>query len=431
MYFKNMDNECRTPIKIPAIKAIKKPTGSASKTTSGKINVKTMEEFKYDIPDYVKKLDHKMISRQSTPTNKTDNKVTDVRSSYSNSNLDSFITYKNENKVGRIATSKLDKLHQYLYAHMIDGFDLDYHKIANNTFIHKSDKLADTLLCVLNNRNLYVLALHNQILFSINLDNDYVHLETYDFEQEIELFFNSDYIDKEKHFYSTLEYIINKMRSTYGLRTNIDFLQNKCELSFVKPDFIRSQKNPEHKIPAFFDIDLKRTLTLDANFSDELEYFENYRDFIETLPINKKINSILSSYKKAELNFKQKLSDLRTKTYINEGEIEQYSGYIFSSTDTQNTFVFREFDDLDSNKVAYGAKSEAKNRIDLAIANDILKFRDDSEDLINSYIEFINKSGVVNDELLKDIYIDKLKQLQSNLADKLNAFDNERETIVI
>ena len=426
-----MDNECRTPIKIPAIKAIKKPTGSASKTTSGKINVKTMEEFKYDIPDYVKKLDHKMISRQSTPTNKTDNKVTDVRSSYSNSNLDSFITYKNENKVGRIATSKLDKLHQYLYAHMIDGFDLDYHKIANNTFIHKSDKLADTLLCVLNNRNLYVLALHNQILFSINLDNDYVHLETYDFEQEIELFFDSDYIDKEKHFYSTLEYIINKMRSTYGLRTNIDFLQNKCELSFVKPDFIRSQKNPEHKIPAFFDIDLKRTLTLDANFSDELEYFENYRDFIETLPINKKINSILSSYKKAELNFKQKLSDLRTKTYINEGEIEQYSGYIFSSTDTQNIFVFREFDDLDSNKVAYGAKSEAKNRIDLAIANDILKFRDDSEDLINSYIEFINKSGVVNDELLKDIYIDRLKQLQSNLADKLNAFDNERDTIVI
>lgn len=426
-----MDNECRTPIKIPAIKAIKKPTGSASKTTSGKINVKTMEEFKYDIPDYVKKLDHKMISRQSTPTNKTDNKVTDVRSSYSNSNLDSFITYKNENKVGRIATSKLDKLHQYLYAHMIDGFDLDYHKIANNTFIHESDKLVDTLVCVLNNRTLYVLALHNQILFSINLDNDYVHLETYDFEQEIESFFDSDYIDKEKHFYSTLEYIINKMRSTYGLRTNIDFLQNKCELSFVKPDFIRSQKNPEHKIPAFFDIDLKRTLTLDANFKDELEYFENYRDFIETLPINKKINSILSSYKKAELNFKEKLSDLRTKTYINEGKIEQYSGYIVSSTDIPNTFVFRNFDDLESDKVAYGAKSEAKNRIDLAIANDILKFRDDSEELINSYIEFINKSGVVNDELLKDIYIDKFKQLQSNLADKLNAFDNERDTIVI
>ena len=268
-------------------------------------------------------------------------------------------------------------------------------------------------------------------MFSINLDNDYVHLETYDFEQEIESFFDSDYIDKEKHFYSTLEYIINKMRSTYGLRTNIDFLQNKCELSFVKPDFIRSQKNPEHKIPAFFDIDLKRTLTLDANFKDELEYFENYRDFIETLPINKKINSILSSYKKAELNFKEKLSDLRTKTYINEGKIEQYSGYIVSSTDIPNTFVFRNFDDLESDKVAYGAKSEAKNRIDLAIANDILKFRDDSEELINSYIEFINKSGVVNDELLKDIYIDKLKQLQSNLADKLNAFDNERDTIVI
>lgn len=415
-----MDNECRTPIKIPAIKAIKKPTGSASKTTSGKINVKTMEEFKYDIPDYVKKLAHKMISRQSTPTNKTDNKVTDV-----------LITYKNENKVGRIAASKLVQLSQYLYAHMIDGFALDYHKIANNTFIHKSDRLADTLLCVLNNRTLYVLALHNQILFSINLDNDYVHLETYDFEQEIELFFDSDYIDKEKHFYSTLEYIVNKMRSIYGLRTNIDFSQNKCELSFVKPDFIRSQENPKHKVPAFFDIDLKRELTLDANFKDELEYLENYRNFIETLPINKKINSILSSYKKAELNFKQKLSDLRTKTYINEGEIEQYSGYIFSSTDTQNIFVFREFDDLDSNKVAYGAKSEAKNRIDLAIANDILKFRDDSEDLINSYIEFINKSGVVNDELLKDIYIDRLKQLQSNLADKLNAFDNERDTIVI
>ena len=115
MYFKNMDNECQTPIKIPAIKAIKKPTGSASKTTSGKINVKTMEEFKYDIPDYVKKLDHKMISRQSTPTNKTDNKATCVRSNYSNSNLGSFITYKNENKVGRIAASKLDQLPQYLY----------------------------------------------------------------------------------------------------------------------------------------------------------------------------------------------------------------------------------------------------------------------------------------------------------------------------
>lgn len=314
---------------------------------------------------------------------------------------------------------------------MIDGFSLDYHKIANNTLIHKSDKLADTLLCVLNNRNLYVLALYNQILFSINLDNDYVHLETYDFEQEIELFFDSDYINKEKYFYSTLEYIINKMRSTYSLRTNIDFSQNKCELSFVKPDFIRSQENPEHKVPAFFDIDLTRELTLDANFSDELEYFENYRKFIETLPSNKKIDSILSSYKKAELKFKQKLSDLRKKTYIDDGKIEQYSGYIVSSTDIPNTFAFRNFDNLENDRVAYGSKSEAKNRIDLAIANDILKFRDDSEDLINSYIEFINKSGVVNDELLKDIYIDKLKQLQSNLADELNAFDNERDTIVI
>lgn len=386
---------------------------------------------KYDIPVHIKKLDHRMLLRQSTPTNKTDNKATGVRSNYSNSNLGSFIIYKNENKVGRIAASKLDQLSQYLYAHMIDGFDLDYHKIANNTFIHKSDRLADTLLCVLNNRTLYVLALHNQILFSINLDNDYVHLETYDFEQEIELFFDSDYIDKEKHFYSTLEYIVNKMRSTYGLRTNIDFSQNKCELNFVKPDFIRSQENPKHKVPAFFDIDLKRKLTLDANFKDELEYFENYRDFIETLPINKKINSILSSYKKAELNFKEKLSDLRTKTYINEGEIEQYSGYIVSSTDIPNTFVFREFYDWDSDKVAYGSKSEVNNRIDLAIANDILKFRDDSEVLINSYIEFINSSGLANDELLKDIYLDKLKQLQSNLADKLNAFDNERDTIVI
>lgn len=386
---------------------------------------------KYGTPDYIKKLEHKMILRHSTPTNKTDNKATDVRHRYSNSNLGSFIICKNENKVGRIAASKLDLLPLYLYTHMIDGFDLDYHKIANNTFIQKSDKLADTLLCVLNNRTLYVLALYNQILFSINLDNDYVHLETYDFEQEIEFFFDSDYINKEKHFYSTLEYIVNKMRSTYGLRTNIDFSQNKCELSFVKPDFIRSRENPEHKIPAFFDIDLKRELTLDANFSDELEYFENYRKFIETLPINKKINSILSSYKKAELNFKQKLSDLQTKTYINDGYIDQYSGYIVSSTDIPNTFVFRNFDDLESDKVAYGAKSEANNRIDLAIANDILKFRDDSEDLINSYIEFINKSGVVNDELLNDIYLDKLKQLQSNLADKLNAFDNERDTIVI
>ena len=375
---------------------------------------------KYDIPVHIKKLDHKKILRQSTPINKTDNNATGVR-----------ITRKNENKVGRIAASKLDLLHQYLYAHMIDGFDLDYHKIANNTLIHKSDRLADTLLCVLNNRTLYVLTLYNQILFSINLDNDYVHLETYDFEQEIESFFDSDYIDKEKHFYSTLEYIVDKMRSTYGLRTNIDFSQNKCELSFVKPDFIRSQENPKHNVPTFFDIDLKQELRLDANFKEELEYFENYRKFIETLPINKKINSILSSYKKAELKFKQKLSDLQTNRYIDDGEIEQYSGYIFSSTDIPNTFVFREFDDLNSDKVAYGSKSEAKNRIDLAIANDILKFRDDSEDLINSYIEFINKSGVVNDELLKDIYIDRLKQLQSNLADKLNAFDNERETIVI
>lgn len=375
---------------------------------------------KYDIPVHIKRLDHKKILRQSTPINKTDNNATGVR-----------ITRKNENKVGRIAASKLDLLHQYLYAHMIDGFDLDYHKIANNTLIHKSDRLADTLLCVLNNRTLYVLTLYNQILFSINLDNDYVHLETYDFEQEIESFFDSDYIDKEKHFYSTLEYIVDKMRSTYGLRTNIDFSQNKCELSFVKPDFIRSQENPKHNVPTFFDIDLKQELRLDANFKEELEYFENYRKFIETLPINKKINSILSSYKKAELKFKQKLSDLQTNRYIDDGEIEQYSGYIFSSTDIPNTFVFREFDDLNSDKVAYGSKSEAKNRIDLAIANDILKFRDDSEDLINSYIEFINKSGVVNDELLKDIYIDRLKQLQSNLADKLNAFDNERDTIVI
>lgn len=390
-----------------------------------------MEEFEYAIPDYVKKLDHKMILRHSTPTNKTDNKATDVRPSYSNSNLGGFITYKNKNKVGRIAASKLDLLPLYLYAHMIDGFDLDYHKIANNTLIHKSDKLADTLLCVLNNRTLYVLALHNQILFSINLDNDYVYLETYDFNQEIEFFFDSDYIDKEKHLYSTLEYIINKMRSTYGLRTNIDFSQNKCELSFVKPDFIRSQENPEHKVPAFFDIELKQKLTLDANFNDELEYFENYRDFIETLPSNKKIDNILSSYKKAELKFKQKLFDLQTNRYIDDGEIEQYSGYIFSSTDIPNTFVFRNFDDLNSDKVAYGSKSEAKNRIDLTIANNILKFRDDSEDLVNSYIEFINTSGLVNDELLKDIYIDKLKQLQSNLADKLNAFDNERDTIVI
>ena len=77
------------------------------------------------------------------------------------------------------------------------------------------------------------------------------------------------------------------------------------------------------------------------------------------------------------------------------------------------------------------AKSYIKNQIDLAIGDDMLKFRDDSEDLINSYVEFINSSGLVNDELLKDIYIDKLSALQRNLSDKLNAFDDQRDTVVI
>ena len=57
------------------------------------------------------------------------------------------------------------------------GFELDYNKIASHTFIHKPERIGDTLLCILNKRTLYVLAIYNQILFAINLDNDYVHLE--------------------------------------------------------------------------------------------------------------------------------------------------------------------------------------------------------------------------------------------------------------
>lgn len=75
-----------------------------------------MEEFEYKVPDYMKKLDQRMILKQLSSTNKTDNKVTDVRISHSNSNLGSFITYKNENKVGYIDRSKIDLLSQYLYA---------------------------------------------------------------------------------------------------------------------------------------------------------------------------------------------------------------------------------------------------------------------------------------------------------------------------
>ena len=149
------------------------------------------------------------------------------------------------------------------------------------------------------------------------------------------------------------------------------------------------------------------------------------------MPSNEKITHILDNYSNAEQKFTQKLNDLKDKEYINNGVIKQHSGYIVSSTDTPNLFVFRDFDDSDSNMVAYGSKSYIKNQIDLAIGDDMLKFRDDSEDLINSYVEFINSSGLVNDELLKDIYIDKLSTLQRNLSDKLNAFDDQRDTVVI
>ena len=149
------------------------------------------------------------------------------------------------------------------------------------------------------------------------------------------------------------------------------------------------------------------------------------------MPSNEKIAHILDNYSNAEQKFTQKLNDLRDKEYINDGVIKQHSGYIVSSTDTPNSFVFRDFDDSDSNMVACGSKSYIKNQIDLAIGDDMLKFRDDSEDLINSYVEFINSSGLVNDELLKDIYIDKLSALQRNLSDKLNEFDDQHDTVVI
>lgn len=396
-----------------------------------------MEEFEYDVfeygvPDYIKKLERPMILGLSTPINKMDNNVTGVRISHSNSNLGSFITYKNENKVGHIdRRNKINLLSEYLYAHMINGFELDYNKIANHTFIHKPERIGDTLLCVLNKRTLYVLAIYNQILFAINLDNDYVHLETYDFDESINLFFSSDYTDKEKYFYSTLEYIVNKMRSTYGLRSNIQFSQNKCELSFADPNFIFNQENPTYNVPMFFDMDLKKELKLDIEFYKELKYLKEHKKFLSILPSNEKITHILDNYSNAEQKFTQKLNDLRDKEYINDGVIKQHSGYIVSSTDTPNLFVFRDFDDSDSNMVAYGSKSDVKNQIDLAIGDDMLKYRDDSEDLINSYVEFINSSGLVNDELLKDIYIDKLSALQRNLSDKLNEFDDQRDTVVI
>lgn len=390
-----------------------------------------MEEFEDIVPDYMKKLERPMILGLSTPINKMDNNVTGVRISDSNSNLGSFITYKNENKVGHIDRSKIDLLSQYLYAHMINGFELDYNKIASHTFIHKPERIGDTLLCVLNKRTLYVLAIYNQILFAINLDNDYVHLETYDFDESINLFFSSDYTDKEKYLYSTLEYIVNKMRSTYGLRTNIQFSQNKCELSFAEPNLIFNQENPTYNVPMFFDMDLKKELKLDINFYQELKYLKEHKKFLSILPSNEKITHILDNYSNAEQKFTQKLNDLRDKEYINDGKIKQHSGYIVSSTDTPNSFVFRDFDDSDSNMVAYGSKSYIKNQIDLAIGDDMIKFRDDSEDLINSYVEFINSSGLVNDELLKDVYIDKLSALQRNLSEKLNEFDDQHDTVVI
>ena len=121
-----------------------------------------MEEFEYDVPDYIKKFERPMLLGLSTPINKMDNNVTDARISHSNSNLGSFITYKNENKVGHIdRRNKIDLLSEYLYAHMINGFELDYNKIASHTFIHKPERIGDTLLCILNKRTLYVLAIYN------------------------------------------------------------------------------------------------------------------------------------------------------------------------------------------------------------------------------------------------------------------------------
>lgn len=345
--------------------------------------------------------------------------------------LGNFIIYKNENKLGRIASDKLKHLQQYLYAYMVAGFNLDYKKIADNTFAHKSECLEDTLLCVLNKRTLYVLAIDREILFSINLDNHYVYLETYDFKENIEDFFQSNSINKEKYLYSTLEYIVNKMRSAYGLRTNIDFSQNKCELEFINSDFLDDKEHIASNVPTFFNINLSTKRKLDANFDNELKYLRDYKNFIKTLPNKSKVDEILINYDNAQKKFIKKLDVLKSRSYIDNGEIAEYFGYICSSTYTKNTFVFREFNSSSVSHISYYSKQEAKNRIEFSIAADMTKFRDDSEELINSYREFIETSGLINNELLKDIYLGKLDSLQSNLTEELNRFDDQQYLTVV
>lgn len=384
----------------------------------------------FDIPDYIDYLDNLNCttkSRRTKPIGKTKNKTKKVGYSH----LGNFITYKNENKIGRIAIDKLGNLQQYLYAYMIEGFNLDYRKIADNTFIHKSDLLEDTLLCVLNKRTLYILAIEQRILFSINLDNHYVNLETYDFRENIRYFFKSDDINKEKYFYSTLEYIVNKMRSAYGLRANINFSQNKCELEFVNSNFLDDKDNFATKVPTFFNINLSKKRKLDADFNNELKYLRDYKNFIKTLPNKSRVDEILTNYDNAQGKFIKKLDFLKSKNYIDSGEIKEYFGYIYSSTDTENTFIFREFDSTSASHIFYYSKQEAKNRIESAISENIAKFRDDSEELINSYREFIETSGLINNELLKDIYLGKLDSLQSNLMEELNKFDDQQYLTVV
>ena len=382
-----------------------------------------------DIPDHIKTLGHSTRTRQETPANKTENKVRDKIKKVSYSHLGNFITYKNEN-APRITRDKLEHLSRYLYAHMIEGFNLDYSKIADKTFIHKSERLEDTLLCVLNKRTLYVLAIEYQILFSINLDNYYLHLETYDFKEKIERFLHSNYINRERYLYSTLEYIINKMRSAYGLSTNIGFSQNKCELEFVSSDFLNNKDKFSTPVPTFFDINLSKNRKLDTNFNNELLYLRRYEDFIRTLP-NKNKDKILDNYYNTQKRFVDKIAPLKNNTYIDNGEIKEYFGYILSSTDTENTFVFRDFNSTLTMSLFYCSKQEAKDLIENAISKDMAKFRDDSEEVINSYREFIKTSGLINVELLKDLYLDKLDLLQSNLAKELAAFDNQQSLTVV
>ena len=382
---------------------------------------------KCDIPDSIKEFDRAISARRTTPSDKAKNNV--KITSYSL--LGNFITYKNENKLGRTTSDKLKHLQQYLYAYMINGFNLNYNNIADNTFVHKSDRLEDTLLCVLNKRTLYVLVIDREILFSINLDNHYVYLETYDFKENIEWLFKSDSINKEKYLYSTLEYIVNKMRSAYGLRTNIDFSQNKCELEFINSYFLDDKEHIASNVPTFFNINLSTKRKLDANFDNELKYLRDYKNFIKTLPNKSKVDEILINYDNAQKKFIKKLDVLKSRSYIDNGEIVEYFGYIYSSTYTKNTFVFREFNSSSVSHISYYSKQEAKNRIESSIAADMTKFRDDSEELINSYREFIETSGLINNELLKDIYLGKLDSLQSNLMEELNKFDDQQYLTVV